>query len=288
MREAHEPPRELQRRPFTRDDALQVIGRHTLAGPGYVRLARGAHWVSGEEPSLGRRIQALRLVLPADAVLAGQAAAYAHGVQVWHAALIEVIHRRHLRDRPGVRLRRDRLSPEEICSTALGLATSPSRTAYDLARHPSTDEAVARVDAILRATGTSVAQVLRLLDDQPGGRGVRRARRVLLLADPRAESPRESVLRVRLVRAGLPAPVPQHVVRDRDGRFIARLDLAWPELKIGIEYDGGHHRDPVQHSRDLARHNRLRAAGWTVLQVDSAQLARWDDLMAALYRLLPR
>jgi very-short-patch-repair endonuclease len=70
------------------------------------------------------------------------------------------------------------------------------------------------------------------------------------------------------------------------GGFIARLDLAWPERKVAIEYDGAHHLSRRQHSRDLERHNRLRAAGWTVLQVDAAQFARFDAIVATLARLL--
>lgn len=92
---------------------------------------------------------------------------------------------------------------------------------------------VARVDAVLRVTGTSVAQLARYLEEHAGDRGLKLARKVVLLADPRAESPRESLLRVRLVLAGLPPPVPQHVVHDGDGRFDARLDLAWPGLSSG-------------------------------------------------------
>ena len=109
---------------------------------------------------------------------------------------------------------------------------------------------------------------------------------VLALADPGAESPRESALRVLLVLAGLPRPTTQFEVRDDDRRFVARLDLAWPELKIGIEYDGAHHRDPAQHSRDLRRHNALRARGWIVIQIDARQFADPEQVVALVRQLL--
>ena len=79
--------------------------------------------------------------------------------------------------------------------------------------------------------------------------------------------------------------MPQHEVRD-DGAFVARLDLAWPDRRVAVEYDGAHHRDPRQHSLDLARHNRLRALGWTVLQVDARVLARPQELFRQLAGLL--
>ena len=73
------------------------------------------------------------------------------------------------------------------------------------------------------------------------GRGVRRGavrmRQAVALSDGRAESPPESRLRVLLALAGIPA-VPQHTVRDGSGQFVARVDLAYPDRRIAIEYDG--------------------------------------------------
>jgi hypothetical protein len=99
------------------------------------------------------------------------------------------------------------------------------------------------------------------------------ARTVLELADPRAESPPESRVRLALVLAGL-APVPQYDVRHH-GRWIARVDLAFPELKIAIEYDGRavHEREDV-FARDRQRQNELVRAGWIVLRFTAADL-RW-------------
>ena len=68
---------------------------------------------------------------------------------------------------------------------------------------------------------------------------------------------------MRLVLAGLPAPVTQLVV-GRVGRFVARLDLAWPHLKVAVEYDGLWHDDPEQFHRDRRRLNRLLGEDWIV------------------------
>ncbi len=65
------------------------------------------------------------------------------------------------------------------------------------------------------------------------------------LADGLAESPQETRLRLRLHRSGLPPPVAQYEVRC-DGRFVARVDLAWPEQRLALECDGAWHGAPDQ------------------------------------------
>jgi hypothetical protein len=319
---AHRPPPGLALAPFTRGTGVAAVGNSALRSAAYRPLMRGAHWVAGQEVTHARLIQACRVVLPPHAVLGGWSAARAHGV-CWAApdSAVEVVLPAldRVRARADLVVRSDRLLPGEIAKTWLGLATSPARTAFDLARRPdprpgtesrSVDadgaaawsgsgtrvpagqgsgrwfgEAVAAVDALLRQTRTQVDEVLELAARHPGCRGCRRALEVLALADPRAESPRESQLRVLLVQSGSPAPELQVEVRDGP-QFVARLDLAWPELKVGIEYDGAHHREQGQHSRDLRRHNDLRALGWVVLQVDAAQLAAPARFLADVARLL--
>ena len=107
------------------------------------------------------------------------------------------------------------------------------------------------------------------LEEHPGLRslkGCRRLRELLTLVDPRAESPMETRLRLLLHDAGAPPPTPQHEVRASDGRLIGRVDLAYPEWRIAIEYEGDHHRERAQFRRDITRMNALRDAGWLVLR----------------------
>ena len=92
------------------------------------------------------------------------------------------------------------------------------------------------------------------------------------LADGRAQSPPESVLRVRLVLAGLPRPVAQFPVRI--GSVTLHPDLAWPEYLVAMEYDGLWHANADQLHRDRRRLNMLAAAGWIVLHVTSDRLRR--------------
>jgi hypothetical protein len=101
----------------------------------------------------------------------------------------------------------------------------------------------------------------------PRARGSRQAREVAALADGRAESPPETRLRLLVLRAGLPPPVAQFEVRHR-GRFVARVDCAYPEHRLAIEYDGLYHAGADQFVRDRRRLNDLRwtcgaPAGWS-------------------------
>lgn len=68
---------------------------------------------------------------------------------------------------------------------------------------------------------------------------------------------------IRALRAaGVPPPVRQHVIRY-DGQVVARVDLAWPDARVYLELDSErHHGSWTARRRDLARQNRLTAAGW--------------------------
>ena len=77
-------------------------------------------------------------------------------------------------------------------------------------------------------------------------------------------------------------PVAQHRVLDRHGRFVARVDFAWPELKVAVEYDGSWHAESGQFGRDRRRLNRLREAGWTIVFVTAADLHDPERLLAMI------
>ena len=83
----------------------------------------------------------------------------------------------------------------------------------------------------------------------------------------------ESWTRLTLCDAGLPEPTLDHDVYDDAGNFIGCVDLAYPEWKIAIEYEGDHHRvDPATWNRDMEKHDALQAAGWRVIRVSRTML----------------
>lgn len=98
-------------------------------------------------------------------------------------------------------------------------------------------------------------------------RGVRALREARALLRAGSESPRETRLRLVVLRAGLPEPEPNGVITLGDGRS-THGDLVFRRYRVLLEYDGEHHlTDPVQWARDVARLNDLADAGWLVIRV---------------------
>lgn len=67
-----------------------------------------------------------------------------------------------------------------------------------------------------------------------------------------------------------------------DGTFVARVDFAWPERKVALEYDGLWHAEAGQFARDRRRLNRLQTAGWRIVFVTAADLARPLELLTRI------
>jgi very-short-patch-repair endonuclease len=94
----------------------------------------------------------------------------------------------------------------------------------------------------------------------------------------------ESVLRWLLHEAALPPPELQHVVTDASGERVGVVDLAWPEQRVLVEFDGDLHRDRRTLVDDLRRQNGLVLAGWTVLRFSSADVLRRPAWVVATTR----
>ena len=177
-----------------------------------------------------------------------------------------------LRSRPAVVVRHGSLRPDEVTTVDRVRVTTPLRTAFDLGRLLPFDEAVVAVDALARRWVFPPALLLDVAERVPGLRGVDRLRNVLPSTDARSGSPPETRLRLVLARAGLPPPAVQHPVLDDVRCRAIWLDLAYPEHRLGVEYDGGDHLRPDRVLDDIERHTRLAAAGWRVLRYTSRDI----------------
>jgi hypothetical protein len=280
----------LMLRPLSRSQVLEVMSRSAAERARQRRLTAGVYRFSGSDLVYEQRLHAYREILPSETVFAGASAAWIWGVrETPPVALVEayVPTGRRVRRRAGLTIRTGALAEDEVVETPWGLVTSPSRTAVDLADRGDLPDAVARVDEVLRLTRTPVETLSPVIARGVGRRGIRQVRQAISLADPRAGSRPESRWRVLLVTAGFPRPVPQVEVHDA-GLFVARLALAWPECRIGIELDGGDHHDPARFGRDLRRHNRLRAAEWVVLRADPAPWREPEEFLSSLRGMLRR
>lgn len=101
-------------------------------------------------------------------------------------------------------------------------------------------------------------------------RGRRAALAALPLLAENVDSAAETSTRLMVVEAGFPPPLVNPPIQLADGTWI-RPDLAWPDLKICIEYEGDHHRtDRDQFRRDISRDRRMRVHGWIQLRVTGA------------------
>lgn len=164
--------------------------------------------------------------------------------------------------------RAGKLASDEIWQQGGIKLTSPARTALDLLCWYPIDAAIVATDSLARATRLNLAEVRLLVERYKGRREIRRAREALPLVDPGAESPRETWLRLLLVRAGFPPPQTQIGVRNEYGVVIAVVDMGWEHLKLGLEYEGDHHRtNRRQFNRDIHRYEELREMGWLIIRI---------------------
>jgi very-short-patch-repair endonuclease len=160
--------------------------------------------------------------------------------------------------------------------------TSALRTAIDLAAVVDVDTLEVAIESALRRGLFTVGQLRWRADalmgtGRPGSSALREllARRNFGATDSSWEVRTEQVL----VAAGFPAPTRQYRIKA-GGKEVARVDLAYPEARVALEYDSDQwHSGTSRRHKDAARRNRLRALGWTVLEVTPAQLRTPAELL---------
>jgi hypothetical protein len=156
-----------------------------------------------------------------------------------------------------------------------------ARCAIDLARMVKRLDALPVLDAALYC-GAVTADDLRTEAVRHGKlRGVRQARELVPLADPRPACRQESQLRLLLHDFKLPVPTPQLPVHDDWGDVKYVLDLGYEREKIGVEYDGESHLNRERMRRDRRRHNDLESAGWAMRYATDDDLYRRPTEFAA-------
>jgi hypothetical protein len=171
----------------------------------------------------------------------------------------------------GITTRSETLLADELSHVAGIAVTSAARTAFDIGRrlHPRL-ATVQLLDALAYATDVKGVDVEAVAVRHPGARGIVRLRKILPLVDGGAESPQETRTRLALIDAGLPQPTTQIVVRDEYGEFVARIDMGYEDLRVGVEYDGSQHwTSAQQRERDIDRYSALHDLGWVIVRVSN-------------------
>jgi very-short-patch-repair endonuclease len=239
----------------------------TLVLRGWTRPTRGILVAPNPADPFRTSLRAALLACP-EGVVAGMSAARLRklgGLPIWtpdeRPHLLLPAGRRY-EARQGVSLRSG-LKPGEATWRDRLPITTLDRTVTDMAQLLSLDDLVCLVDSALRVKWHPS-------DPKP------KLRAALALSDGRSESTFETLIRLLLIRAGIPPEELQFKVYDAHGRQVARVDLAWPSVKLALEADGREHHDaPKALYRDRARGNDLANEGWTTLRVT------WADLQGA-------
>lgn len=221
-------------------------------------------------------------VLAAASVAKGAAAMRTavrlHGLHGYDGRLVETISATTRRPRSGrfIWHHTDRLPDCDIVHVGPIPITTPTRTLVELGAALPPNLVEVALDSALRQGKTSLPALHRKLAEKCGsghsGAGVLRR-----LLDERPdggvpESALETRLRRILINHRVPQPVAQFVVEE-NGRFVARLDYAYPDLKVAIECQSYEwHSGRQSWENDIERHNRLQSLGWLIVYVT------WHDL----------
>lgn len=204
------------------------------------------------------------------------------------------------------------LPASHIIDTPWGVATSPLRTAVDIARncdvptgliaadeccalhlamtvgHPPDLRRVRDGTRLLRHlvaghSDTARALMTDTLAEAPLRYGNHRVKKVAQWVDPAAESPGESLSRAHLLLAGLPRPlVGLPVIGDDGCQYVA--DLAWPQRRLlgEVDGDGKYRAEPWEaFRREKQREDALRARGWRFVRWTVVEMLRNPAVVVA-------
>ena len=250
---------------MTRDRLMRLVRQGLVR-----RVVKGVYVDAVCPDTLELRAAALALVTPESAVVTDRTAAWLHGVSVLakndHLAVPPVTVFRlagytRIRTRSNIGGERS-LLVRDIEVVHGVRVTTPLRTALDLGRLTRRDDAIGCLDALLATGRFSRAELLAEIPRFRGFRGVVQLRELAPLADERAESMPESVLRLRWIDAGLPAPETQQWICDRFGEPIYRVDLGSNTVPYAAEYDGEEfHTEPAQRAHDERRRRWIHSRG---------------------------
>lgn len=251
-------------------------------------MLHGVYALPGLPLDHGVYCRAASLLLPDGGVIGGRSAGCWHGAP-WPGpadpVTVLVPRKQKWHGPKGIRVHRTDLAAHEWEVVDDIPVTTACRTAWDIAALESLPTAVGCIDAMAKGGAIDISTLQSMVATGSGRWRVTRVRRVVELVDARSESPPESWLRVALVQASIAGFIPQYEVWA-GGAFLARVDFAWPELKVVLEYEGAYHFEELQIVRDDQRLKGLAAAGWHVIRVSAVDLRDMDALIERIRRVL--
>jgi hypothetical protein len=270
-------------------DATVAMVRWRLAERRWTSVRPGVYRIEGYPPNWHQDLLAVCLATSGTALASHRAAGLVWDLPGLEAGRLEVmVHGPRWHRLPGVACHQSIDLPDSDRTTRDDIpVTTIERTLVDLGRYLQFGPLEEAVDDALRRGLTTFDRLAKRAAEleKPGRRGRQIIRAVLGARDPSTAVP-ESIPERRLLRAlgrcGLSNPVLQFEIRDGD-EFVARVDAAYPERRLAIEYDSyERHSGRAQHERDLARRNRIQALGWQVLHATAADLRDPTAFVAAI------
>jgi len=270
-----------------------VVRQRTKAGE-WERLGRSVLAVPGAD-TWRRRVRAAQLTAGEDAAISHVTAGRLHGLdgcehhEQIHLTVCDAVHRTSL---PAVAVHRSGLLDIEACDHVDGmLVVSRPVALVQIAATVGRDAAAKALDGMLRA-GDSPIWIDGVVRSWKR-RGVRGPAIVLDLLHQRvaATLPRSWFQRLvsRVLLARGIQMIDEYRVHDTDGTLLAELDLAIPELRIGIECQSWRwHGSPAAQAADARRKRRLRLLGWEIVDVWWSDLRRGDEIAEEVVYLTTR
>ena len=257
----------------------------------WCRLARGIYRLGGVPVTWHQRALAACLLSGPGAVISHRSAAVAWRVSGFRPGALEI-------SVPAGRSARSPLATvhrtvdlaSTDCTAREGLpVTRAERTIIDVAGRVSAPRIEEAVDDVLCRRLVTLTGLCRRIDGLGPRRGSGALRTVLEAWND--EGLPANVAEMQIVRlllaAGLPEPARQHEVFDDDGRFVARVDLAYPPARLAIELDSFRwHAGRGPFRSDRVRGNRLAAVGWRVLRATPEDAGDGAELVRAARRML--
>ncbi|MFC5432159.1 hypothetical protein ACFPJ2_00520 [Microbacterium suwonense] len=238
------------------------------------------------------RMRAYAPLLPPDGYFCGPSAAIAWRIPmppwVWQKDALHVgVHRpRRAPRRPGIIGHQHTRGFVKVGETDGLPVTDAASTWATLGGILGLDALVAAADHVLRVprhpggfapvteTALATREELEILTRRRGRPGAPRLRQALELARTGAASAPETQIRLIIRGAGMPEPMLDYDVYDDHGRFLGCSELAYPELKLAIEYESDGHLTRKQLQRDIDKYQSYTEAGWYPVRLTSEHVYR--------------
>jgi hypothetical protein len=295
---------------FTRKDAL-ALGYHDHAiaalvtAGDWVRVRRGAYVLGGDWAAMTDNdryavlCRAAVLHARTEVVLSHISSANAYGCPLWECDLSRVhltrVDERAGRAEAGIVQHRGVIEEGDVVVHDGIARMSATRTALELTTLLDVEHALVEIDFLLHEELTTIELVAERYATMTHWPRTLTTDLVLRLADGRSESVGETRARFLCWTQHLPAPVPNYSIRDEHGMEIARVDLAWPELGLFLEFDGrvkyeGRRRDGESVVDCVLREKQRESlicelTGWRCIRLVWSDLYRPEQTAARIRRL---